>query len=252
MNSENNNKKDSKFIIETKNLTKKYGNFIAVDNLNLKIKQGEIFGFLGHNGAGKTTTINMFTTLLSPTSGTATIGGFDIINNSIDVRKIIGYLPENVQLYETLTAYENLEYFANLSGIKNPNEKIIEVLKFLDAISYKDKKIGECSKGMRQKIGIAQAIIHNPLILFLDEPTSGLDPLGVKQLREILLRLNKEKGITIFLNTHLLSEVTQICSSIGVLNHGKLIYQDSLSNTLKKFKDEESLEKIYLAIERRD
>jgi ABC-2 type transport system ATP-binding protein len=252
MNSESKELKNNKLIVNTKNLTKKYGNFIAVDNLNLNIKQGEIFGFLGHNGAGKTTTINMLTTLLTPTKGTASVGGFDIVKEDMKVREIIGYLPENVQLYETLTAYENLEYFANLSGIKEPKEKIIEVLKFLDAFSYKDKKIGECSKGMRQKIGIAQAIIHNPLILFLDEPTSGLDPLGVKQLRETLLKLNKEKGITIFLNTHLLSEVTQICSSIGVLNHGKLVYQDSLANTLKKFKDEESLEKIYLAIERRD
>jgi ABC-2 type transport system ATP-binding protein len=191
----------------------------------------------------------MLTTLLSPTKGTAKVAGFDIIKESMEVRKQIGYLPENIQLYDTLTAYENIEYFAKLSGIKEPKEKINAVLAFLDAVSFQDKKIGECSKGMRQKIGIAQAIIHNPLVLFLDEPTSGLDPFGVKQLREILLKLNKENGITIFVNTHLLSEVTQICSSIGVLNHGKLIYQDSLANTLKKFKDEESLEKIYLSIE---
>jgi len=236
-------------ITEVKNLTKKYGDFIAVDNISFSIKKGEIFGFLGHNGAGKTTTINMLTTLLSPTKGTATVAGFDIIKAGMEVRKNIGYLPENIQLYDTLTAYENLVYFAKLSGIKEPKEKIIEVLKFLDATSFQDKKIGECSKGMRQKIGVAQAIVHDPVVLFLDEPTSGLDPFGVKQLREILLKLNKEKGITIFVNTHLLSEVTQICSSIGVLNHGKLIYQDSLTNTLKKFKNEESLEKIYLSIE---
>ncbi len=236
-------------ITEVKNLIKKYGDFIAVDNISFSIKKGEIFGFLGHNGAGKTTTINMLTTLLSPTKGTATVADFDIVKAGMEVRKNIGYLPENIQLYDTLTAYENLEYFAKLSGIKEPKEKIIEVLKFLDGASFQDKKIGECSKGMRQKIGVAQAIIHDPVILFLDEPTSGLDPFGVKQLREILLKLNKEKGITIFVNTHLLSEVTQICSSIGVLNHGKLIYQDSLTNTLKKFKNEESLEKIYLSIE---
>ena len=236
-------------IIEVKNLTKKYEDFKAIDNISFNIKKGEIFGFLGHNGAGKTTTINMLTTLLSPTNGTAKVAGFDIIKDGMEVRKRIGYLPENIQLYDTLTAYENLEYFAKLSGIEEPQEKIKEVLTFLDAISFQNKKIGECSKGMRQKIGIAQAIIHNPLVLFLDEPTSGLDPFGVKQLREILLRLNKEKGITIFVNTHLLSEVTQICSSIGVLNHGKLIYQDSLKNTLKKFKNEESIEKIYLSIE---
>ncbi len=236
-------------IIEARNLTKKYGDFTAIDNISFNIKKGEIFGFLGHNGAGKTTTINMLTTLLSPTKGTAKVAGFDIIKEGMEVRKRIGYLPENIQLYDTLTAYENLEYFAKLSGIKKPKEKIKDVLEFLDAISFQNKEICRCSKGMRQKIGIAQAIIHNPLVLFLDEPTSGLDPFGVKQLREILLKLNKEKEITIFVNTHLLSEVTQICSSIGVLNHGKLIYQDSLKNTLKKFKNEESLEKIYLNIE---
>ncbi len=239
-------------IIETKNLTKKYGNFIAVNKLNLQIKKGEIFGFLGHNGAGKTTTMNLLTTLLLPSEGKVIIANHDLTHESMEVKKLIGYIPENVQLYETLTAYENLEYFAKLSGIIEPSEKIKKILDFLDANSYKDKKIKECSKGMRQRIGIAQAIIHEPLVLFLDEPTSGLDPLGVKQLRDILKKLNKEKGMTIFLNTHLLSEVKQICTSIGVLNHGSLIYNDSLENTLKKFKNEESLEKIYLSIDKED
>lgn len=239
-------------IIETKNLTKKYGNFIAVNKLNLQIKKGEIFGFLGHNGAGKTTTMNLLTTLLLPSEGKVIIANHDLTHESMEVKKLIGYIPENVQLYETLTAYENLEYFAKLSGIIEPSEKIKKILDFLDANSYKDKKIKECSKGMRQRIGIAQAIIHEPLVLFLDEPTSGLDPLGVKQLRDILKKLNKEKGMTIFLNTHLLSEVKQICTSIGVLNHGSLIYNDSLENTLNKFKNEESLEKIYLSIDKGD
>lgn len=239
-------------IIDTKSITKKYGNFIAVNKLNLQIKKGEIFGFIGHNGAGKTTTMNMLTTLLSPSGGRASIAGHDLIKESMEVRKLIGYVPENVQLYENLTAYENLEYFAKLSGIIEPSKKIGSVLDFLNANFYKNKKIKECSKGMRQRIGIAQAIIHEPQILFLDEPTSGLDPLGVKQLRDILKKLNKEKGMTIFLNTHLLSEVKQICTSIGVLNHGNLIYNDSLENTNKKFKNEESLEKIYLSIDKED
>jgi ABC-2 type transport system ATP-binding protein len=244
--------KNMEIIIDAKNLTKKYGSFIAVNKLNLQIKKGEIFGFLGHNGAGKTTTMNMLTTLLPPTEGKALISGKELTREGMEVRKLIGYVPENVQLYENLTAYENLEYFAKLSGIIEPSKKIIKVLDFLDANSYKDKKIKECSKGMRQRIGIAQGIIHEPLILFLDEPTSGLDPSGVKQLRDILKKLNKEKGMTIFLNTHLLSEVKQICTSIGVLNHGNLIYNDSLENTIKKFKNEESLEKIYLSIDKED
>ena len=239
----------SGFVIDTEFLTKEYGDVVAVDSLTLQVRKGDVFGFLGHNGAGKTTTINMLTTLLMPTSGSGTVAGFDIVTEPLEVRKRIGYLPENVQLYDSMTAYENLEYFAKLSGIKSPGEAIRKTLVLLDAEHFSDKKVSSLSKGMRQRIGIAQAVLHDPDILFLDEPTSGLDPFGVKQLREIILRLNRENNITIFMNTHLLSEVTQTCSTIGVLNHGRLIYVDSLANTMKRFKDEESLERIYLTIE---
>jgi ABC-2 type transport system ATP-binding protein len=239
----------SSFVIDIHNLTKKYGNFVAVKDLTLQVKEGEIFGFLGHNGAGKTTTINMLTTLLEPTSGSGTVAGYDIRTEALEVRREIGYLPENVQLYDSMTAYENLEYFSKLSGIRQPDKKIRKELDFLGARSYADKKISALSKGMRQRIGIAQEIIHEPKVLFLDEPTAGLDPFGVRQLRDIILRLNAEKGITIFMNTHLLQEVTKTCSTIGVLNHGSLIYVDSLSNTMRRFEDEQSLEEIYLTIE---
>jgi ABC-2 type transport system ATP-binding protein len=240
--------KNEEIIIDIKSLVKKYKNFLALDNLNLQINKGEIFGFLGHNGAGKTTTVNILTTLLPPTSGSANICGFNISKDSLEVRKRIGYLPENVKFYENLTAYENLEYLAQLSGIKSPAKKIKETLEFIDFMGFENKKVGEFSKGMKQRIGIAQAIIHEPEVLFLDEPTSGLDPMGIKKLREFILKINKEKEITIFLNTHLLSEVSKICSTIGVLNHSRLIYKDSLENTLKKFKDEVSLEEIYFNI----
>lgn len=236
-------------IISTKNLTKKYKEDFALNNLNLNINKGEIFGFLGHNGAGKTTTVSILTTLITPTSGIASICGFDTQTESIEVQKRIGYLPENVKFYDNLTVYENLEYLAKLSGINNPKDKIDEVLKFIDFTGYENKKLGEFSKGMRQRIGIAQAILHDPEVLFLDEPTSGLDPMGIKKLREIIIKLNKEKGMTIFMNTHLLSEVAKTCTTIGVLNHGKLIYLDSLENTMKKFKDESSLEEIYFSME---
>jgi len=236
-------------VIDVKNLTKKYNNLIALKNLNLQIFKGELFGFLGHNGAGKTTTVNILTTLLSPTSGEASICGYDVAKNSIEVRKVIGYLPENVKFYENLTAFENLAYFANLSGIKRPEARIKEVLSFLNFTGFEHKKLGEYSKGMKQRIGIAQAIIHEPKILFLDEPTSGLDPFGIKNLREVILKLNHERGLTIFMNTHLLSEVAKTCTTIGVLNHGDLIYKDSLENTLKKFRDEASLEDIYMSID---
>ncbi len=237
------------FVIEAQSLTKKYKDFFALDTLDLTVERGEIFGFLGHNGAGKTTTVSLLTTLLLPTSGTALVCGFDIVKESIEVKKRIGYLPENVKFYDNLSAYDNLAYLANLSGIRNPKEKITEVLEFLEFTGIENKKLGEFSKGMRQRIGIAQAILHDPQVLFLDEPTSGLDPMGIKKLRETIIKLNKEKDMTIFMNTHLLSEVAKTCTTIGVLNHGKLIYKDSLENTLKRFHDEASLEEIYFSME---
>jgi ABC-2 type transport system ATP-binding protein len=240
--------KKVKISIDIRALTKKYKNTLALDNLSFQVEQGEIFGFLGHNGAGKTTAISILTTLLEPTSGNATICGFDTVKESMAVKKCIGYLPENVRFYDNLTASENLEYFAKLSGIKNPKEKISEVLEFIDFVGIENKKLGEFSKGMRQRIGIAQAIIHEPQVLFLDEPTSGLDPLGVRNLREIILKLSKEKKMIIFMNTHLLSEVAKTCTTIGVLNHGKLIQKDSLENILKKFSGDNSLEDIYFTM----
>ncbi len=240
---------ESSPAIEIRSLTKKYRDFIALNELDLKISRGEIFGFLGHNGAGKTTTVNLLTTLLSPTSGTATVAGFDVIRSPMEVRRRIGYLPENVKFYDDLTSFENLEYFARLSGIQKPASRIQSTLEFLEFTGFEKQKMGTFSKGMRQRIGIAQAILHEPEVLFLDEPTSGLDPMGVKNLREIILKLNREKGITLFINTHLLSEVARTCTTIGVLGHGKLIYHDTLSNTLAKFPTEDSLENIYLSLE---
>ncbi len=236
-------------VIETKSLSHSYNSYHALDNLDLQVYEREIFGFLGHNGAGKTTTINILTTLMQPSSGTAMVAGYDTVKQSMQVRQQIGYLPENVTFYNNLTAFENLSFFARLSGVDNVVKRIEEVLDFLEFRGIEHKKLGEFSKGMRQRIGIAQAIMHEPKILFLDEPTSGLDPLGIKKLREIIIRLNKEKHLTIFMNTHLLSEVAKTCTSIGVLNHGKLIYKDTLDNTLRRFPSEVSLEEIYVQME---
>jgi ABC-2 type transport system ATP-binding protein len=236
-------------VIQTTNLTKVYGTHTVLDNLTLTINEGEIFGFLGHNGAGKTTAVNILTTLLQPTSGSVKICGNDIVTQGQVARRCFGYLPENVRFYDTMTAYENVEYLAKLSGMNHPKKHIEEVFAYLDFSEHMHQKVGEFSKGMRQRVGIAQAIVHTPKILFLDEPTSGLDPEGIVQLRHIILRLNKERGMTIFMNTHLLSEVAKTCTSIGVLNQGKLIYQDSLANTLKRFPTEASLESIYTAVD---
>lgn len=236
-------------MLITENLGKKYGDFSAVENLSLSVKEGSIFGFLGHNGAGKTTTISMLTTLILPTSGKASIGGYDVVKDNLKVRNLIGYLPENVTLYGDLTAVENLRFFGKLSGVKDVDASIEDILKLLDFTEWKNRKVKTYSKGMRQRIGIAQAILHKPKILFLDEPTSGLDPQGTKELRDILLLLNKEWGTTIFMNTHLLSEVTKLCTDIGIISKGKLLLADSIKNIEKKFPEEKSLEEIYFKIE---
>lgn len=237
-------------MLVAENLTKKYQDFTAVDNLNLTVKDGAIFGFLGHNGAGKTTTLSMFTTLVLPTSGSATIDGFDVVKDNLKVRNLLGYLPENVMLYGDLTARENLRFFGRLSKIKDVDKNIDEVLNLLNFTKWTDKKVKTFSKGMRQRIGIAQALLHKPKILFLDEPTSGLDPQGTMDIRNILLKINVDWGTTIFMNTHLLSEVTKICTDIGIISHGKLLTYGSIENIEKKYKEQESLEEIYFLIEK--
>jgi ABC-2 type transport system ATP-binding protein len=234
--------------VSISNLTKRYGQFLALSELSLEISKGEVFGFLGHNGAGKTTTISILTTLLRPTSGSASICGFDVERQPMQARSHIGYVPENVRLYEAMTAHENLLFFARLSGVDEPRGRISDTLDTLDCISLADKRIGDMSKGQRQRIGLAQAILHRPDVLFLDEPTSGLDPEGIKTLRELIVKLNREFGMTIFMNTHLISEISKTCTSIAVLNKGKLVYHDTISGVLARFKDDKTLEDLYLSL----
>jgi len=236
-------------IIEIESLSHRYGDAEVLHGIDLAVGTGEIFGFLGHNGAGKTTTLHVLTTLITPTSGAARVCGFDVVQERLNVQRNIGYLPENVRLYDSLTAAENLRFFAELSGVDDVPHAIDETLGILDCRELADKRLGTFSKGMRQRIGIAQAILHKPRVLFLDEPTSGLDPMGVRQLRETIVRLNADLGITVFMNTHLLSEVARVCTTIGVLAEGVLIYNDSLASTLERFPDEASLEDIYVRLE---
>ena len=239
----------SDLAISAKNITKKYDGKTALNDLTLSVNYGEIFGLLGHNGAGKTTTVSILTTLTLPTTGVATINGFDIESEPKRVRESIGYLPESVQFYEYLTVFENLDYLAQLSGLKKPRNRILEVLELLEFKEHLNEKISTFSKGMKQRVGIAQAILHSPSVLFLDEPTSGLDPEGVIQLRELITLLNRELGMTIFMNTHLLSEVTKLCTQIGILKKGKLIYQNSMASTMGSFGTSDSLEDIYFKID---
>lgn len=235
-------------VVRMEKLTKRYGDFTALNDLTLEIEEGEVFGFLGHNGAGKTTTISILTTLLAPTSGTAAICGADVVSQSMQVRQNIGYVPENVRLYDQMTARDNLLYLAKLSDVANPADRIKETMEFLGCPELSRKRVGEMSKGQRQRIGLAQAILHRPKVLFLDEPTSGLDPLGIKILRDLIVKLNKEYGMTIFMNTHLISEVSKTCTSIAVLNQGQLVYHDNIEAVMKRFGDDTALENLYLTL----
>jgi ABC-2 type transport system ATP-binding protein len=234
--------------IQTENLSMKYESTYALDHLDLEVKAGEVFGFLGHNGAGKTTTLNILTTLLQPTSGQAKVCGFNVVRQGFEARRRLGYLPENVRLYESMSAIDNLRFLAQLSGIRKPDEEIRQTLNFLECEDLSARRVGTMSKGQRQRIGLAQAILHRPDILFLDEPTSGLDPSGIKTLRDLIVRLNTERGTTIFMNTHLISEVSKTCTSIAVLNQGHLVFHDTIAEVLNRFGDDTALEHLYLSL----
>ena len=208
-------------MIDAENLTKKFGELTAVNELTLHVDEGEIFGFLGPNGAGKTTTMRMLSCLISKTSGEARIAGYDVSDeaDSLKIRKIIGLLPENVGLYDDLTAYKNLDFYGKLyecSEIQR-KENIEHFLKLLGLWDKREAVVGTFSKGMKQKLAIARALIHDPEILFLDEPTANLDPESSKIVRDFILDLKKEKK-TIFLNTHNLDEAQRICDKIGIFN----------------------------------
>jgi ABC-2 type transport system ATP-binding protein len=235
--------------IELKGLGHSYNGDLVLRDVDLTIDRGEIFGFLGHNGAGKTTTVNILTTLIKPTQGTALVDGHDVVTERELVTADIGYLPSEVRMYPHMTAAENLAFFAELSGVTDPKRAVAETLAYLDCSDLADRRVGSFSTGMRQRIGIAQAIVHRPSVLFLDEPTAGLDPAGIRQLRQTILDLNRDLGMTVFMNTHQLSEVSKVCTTIGVLNHGELIYKNSMAETAGQFPNETSLEDIYVRME---
>jgi ABC-2 type transport system ATP-binding protein len=208
-------------MIDAENLTKKFGGITAVDGLTFHVNEGEVFGFLGPNGAGKTTTVRILCCLISKTSGQARVGGYEIGNddlNSLKIRSIIGFLPDNVGLYEELSAYKNLDFYGKLyeRTEQQRKESIERFLRLLGLWEKKDLPVGTFSKGMKQKIALARALVHEPKILFLDEPTVNLDPEAARTVRDFILELKKEKK-TIFLNTHNLDEAQRICDKIGIL-----------------------------------
>ena len=207
-------------MIETVGLGRRFEGTVAVEDLSLQIKDGEAFAFLGPNGAGKTTTVRMLCCLIAPTSGTAYLNSLDVRDKKaqLQIRQNIGLLPENPGLYESLGAYRNLDFFARLYGVgaQDREKRIMDLLKTLNLWDRKDEAVGKFSKGMKQKVAIARALVHNPDYIFLDEPTAALDPEAAKTVREFLLDLKKE-GRTIFLNTHNLDEAQRVCDRIGVL-----------------------------------
>jgi len=232
-------------VIRTKNLTKVYNNKRAVDGLNLEVGKGDIFGFLGPNGAGKSTTILMLVGMIEPTEGSCCINDIEVARNPLKVKEIVGYLPEDVGFYGNMTAEQNLDYFARFYRMDDGERRrrIRELLELvhLDGVT---QKAGEYSRGMKQRLGLAQALLNDPLVLFLDEPTANLDPEAIARYRDLIHRLSRE-GKTVFVSSHILSEVTQVCTTIGILRNGNLMAKGSLEEVKSALDRSESV-KIYV------
>ncbi len=215
-------------MIEVQSLTKRYGNIVAIDNVSFRVDQGEILGFLGPNGAGKTTTMRIISGYMSPTDGTVRVGDFDVIEDPIKAKRRIGYLPENLPLYHDMTVEGYLDFVADIKYVQRKNKKnrINLTMERCGITDVRKRLIGNLSKGYRQRIGIAQAIIHDPAVLVLDEPTIGLDPKQIIEIRYLIKSLAGER--TVILSTHLLPEVTMTCTRVVIINEGRVVLEESL------------------------
>jgi ABC-2 type transport system ATP-binding protein len=239
-------------IIEAEGLTKKYGTQIAVNSLALQIQEGEVFGFLGPNGAGKTTTLLMFLGLTEPTSGKVRVVGFDPRREPLRVKEKVGYLPENVGFYDDMDARQNLRFIARLNRIPDgvSAKKIDELLEQVGLFAEGKKKVGTYSKGMRQRLGIAEVLIKEPKLIFLDEPTIGLDPDGTNRMLDLIHSLSRERNITIFLSSHLLDQVQRICDRVGIMIKGTLVAMGPIQELARKKlgvdKEHYTLEELYM------
>jgi ABC-2 type transport system ATP-binding protein len=228
-------------MIKVEGLTKRYARTVAVDNISFEVEKGQIVGFLGPNGAGKTTTMRVLTCFLPPTSGQATVAGFDVLENPMEVKKRIGYLPETPPLYPEMEVIEYLRFVAKLKGIASHDvrRRVDEVMERCSVSDVSNKLISKLSKGYRQRVGLAQAIIHNPDVLILDEPTSGLDPKQIIETRELIHSLAGDH--TIILSTHILSEVEHSCERVIIINQGKLVAIDSVANLTNRLRGSEAV-----------
>jgi len=240
-------------MIKVKNLTKKFGDFVAVDNISFDVQKGEIFAFLGPNGAGKSTTIKMLTTLLEPTSGELELDGIDVLKNKHEARKSFGIVFQDPSLDDELTAFENMEFHAVLYGVAKTglNKKIQELLEFVELWDRKDDLVKTFSGGMRRRLEIARGLLHHPKILFLDEPTLGLDPQTRNSMWDYVGKLNKQDGLTVFLTTHYMEEAERVAGRIAIIDHGKIIAMGSASE-LKKKTNTKSLEDAFLKLTGKD
>ncbi len=235
--------------INVTNLTKMYGDIKAVNEISFDIHYGEIVGFLGPNGAGKTTTMRMITSYLTPNSGTIMVEGKDVKENSFEIRKLIGYLPENNPLYTDMNVLDYLEFSAKLQGVHKPsiNRKVREMTGICGLSNVKHMDIGQLSKGYRQRVGLAQAMIHDPKILILDEPTSGLDPNQIVEIRNLIRQIGREK--TVILSTHILPEVQATCNRVLIISHGKIVANGTPAELQSGFQGNE---RIFVEIETPD
>ena len=236
-------------MLEVKNLTKKFGDLTAVNNISFSVGKGEVFGLLGENGAGKTTTLRLLATMLKPTSGTAIVGGFDLIREPEKVRSCIGILfGGETGLYDRLTAAENIAYFGELNNMDKAaiKERIKELTSIFGMEEYINKKAGKFSKGMRQKVAFARSIVHNPDIMLFDEPTSGLDVSAIRNVHEFIQRCRQE-GKTIILSSHTMSEVEKLCDRIGIIHKGNLVAVGTIDEIISKCKGD-TLEDIFMEL----
>lgn len=219
-------------MIQVDGLTKDYGVRRAIDNLKFHADRGEIVGFLGPNGAGKTTTMRILSGYMPPTSGQAIIGGFDVLRQSLEVRKLVGYLPETVPMYPDMSVFSYLKYMADLRQLVNVRARVDEVLQLVHLEDRAKGLVGKLSKGMRQRVGLAQALLHQPQVLILDEPTIGLDPAQIKEVRSLIQDIGKER--TVLLSTHILSEAQQVCDRVLIINKGRIVTEDTPSQLQRR------------------
>jgi ABC-2 type transport system ATP-binding protein len=221
-------------MIQVQGLTKTYGDVLALDNVSFQVERGEIVGFLGPNGAGKTTTMRILTGYMPPSAGQVSVAGYDVFTDSLEVRRRIGYLPETVPLYTEMSVYGYLDFCAAVRGVRERDDAIVRVLEACDIADVEDVLISKLSKGYRQRVGLAQALIHDPEVLVLDEPTIGLDPRQILGVRELIQSLAGER--TVILSTHILPEVSQLCQRVLIINQGRIVAEDTperLTNNLQ-------------------